>query len=300
MAATVLVVNPRAGRGRVGRELPRLVATLTDAGAEPTVLMTEHPGHAMELARDASRNGAETVVAVGGDGTVNEVVNGLIADDRPVGAAALGVVAAGSGADFARSFAYPPHTGTSLRGIVGDTVPLDVGWLTFETPAGTATRYFVNVAEAGMGAATVAAAGRLPRRLGKVRYLVAFWPTLVRFRPGAVSITAGEQRYVGHAHTAIIANARYFGGGMHISPHSDPADGSADLQVNIGPKRQAFTLVPRIYKGQHLPNPRIVQLSGRSGLIETEHPMPVEADGELLGTTPLRFEILPGLLRLRT
>ena len=300
MASTVLVVNPRAGRGRVGRELPRLVATLTEAGAEPTVLTTQHPGHAIDLAREAARGGAETVVAVGGDGTVNEVVNGLIAEDRPVGTAALGVVAAGSGADFARSFAYPPHTGTSLRGIIGDTVPLDVGKLSYATPAGTVTRYFVNIAETGMGAATVKAADRLPRRLGKVRYLVAFWPTLARFHPCAVSITAGEERYVGRAHTAIIANARYFGGGMHISPHSDPADGVADLQVNIGPKRQAFTLIPRIYKGQHLPNPRIVQLTGRSGMIETEHPMPVEADGELLGSTPLRFEILPGVLRLRT
>ena len=300
MAPTVLVVNPRAGRGRVGRELPRLVATLTEAGADPTVLVTGHPGHAIDLARQASRGGAETVVAVGGDGTVNEVVNGLIEDGKPVGTAALGVVAAGSGADFARSFAYPPHTGTSLRGIVGDTIPLDVGRLTFATEKGESVRYFVNVAEAGMGAATVRAAGRLPRFLGKVRYLVAFWPTLARFHPGEVTVTVNGERFQGRAHTAIIANGRFFGGGMGISPHSNPDDGIADLQINIGPKRQAFTLIPKIYKGTHLPSGLIVQLSGREGLIETEHPMPVEADGEMLGTTPLRFEILPGILRLRT
>ena len=130
-------------------------------------------------------------------------------------------------------------------------------------------RYFVNVAEAGMGAATVRAAGRLPRFLGKVRYLVAFWPTLARFHPGEVTVTVNGERFQGRAHTAIIANGRFFGGGMGISPHSNPDDGIADLQINIGPKRQAFTLIPKIYKGTHLPSGLIVQLSGREGLIET-------------------------------
>lgn len=283
----------------MGRELPRLVATLTAAGAGPVVLTTEGPGHAVALAREAARDGADTVVAVGGDGTVNEVVNGLIVDDRPVGTAALGVVPAGSGADFARSFALPPHTGENTRGIIGDTVPIDVGRLTVTTPSGPIVRYFVNVAETGMGAATVAAAERLPRRLGKSRYLVAFWPTLARFRPGEVTVTADEHRVAVRAHTAIVANGRYFGGGMHISPHSSPGDGMVEIQVNIGPKRQAFTLVPRIYRGRHLPNPRILQLAGRVGSIETAHPMLVEADGELLGTTPLQFQVLPGVLRLR-
>src|SRR3989304_454698 len=293
MAPTVLVVNPRAGRGRVGRELPRLVATLTEAGADPTVLVTGHPGHAVDLARQASRGGAETVVAVGGDGTGNEGVNGLledgqprggaasglIEDGNPVGRAALGVVAAGSGADFARSFAYPPHTGTSLRGIVGDTIPLDVGRLTFATEKGESVRYFVNVAEAGMGAATGRAAGPRPRVLGKVRYLVAFWPTLARFHPGEVTVTVNGERFQGRAHTAIIANGRFFGGGMGISPHSNPDDGIAALQINIGPKRQAFTLIPKIYKGTHLPSGLIVQLSGGEGMIETEKPTPPGAGG---------------------
>ncbi|HEX5631523.1 MAG TPA: acylglycerol kinase family protein, partial [Acidimicrobiia bacterium] len=158
MPATVLVVNPRAGRGRVGRELPRLVQVLTAAGTEPIVLATEYSGHATTLARRVAAEGAETVVAVGGDGTVNEVVNGLIEDDRPVGQAVLGVVAAGSGADFARSFRLPGHADGGVRGIVGSSAPIDVVRLGFETEAGPATRYFVNVAEAGMGAATVAAA----------------------------------------------------------------------------------------------------------------------------------------------
>ena len=293
------MVNPRAGRGRVGRELPRLLEALAAAGAQTEVLTTEHPGHAVELARRATIGGADTVVAVGGDGTVNEVVNGLIADDRPAGSAALGVVAAGSGADFARTFSLPKHAGEGLRGIIGETTPLDVGRLRFHTPEGPAVRYFVNLAEAGMGAATVEAADRLPRRLGRARYLVAFWPTLVRFRPVEVTVLVDGHDYRGVAHNALVANARYFGGGMRISPASDPGDGTAELQVNVGPKRQAFTLIPKIFRGRHLPDDRIVQLSGRKGMITTAAPFPVEADGELLGTTPLEFEILSGLLRMR-
>lgn len=299
MDRVALIVNPRAGKGRVGRELPRLLDTIAAAGARAEVLTTHHAGHATTLARNAAEEGAATVVAVGGDGTVNEVVNGLIVGDRPVGDAALGVVAAGSGADFARSFGFPAHTGTDLRGIVGATTPLDVGRIDCQGPDGPVVRYFVNVAEAGMAAATVDIAERLPRRLGKSRYFVAFWPTLARYRPCQVTVTAGDTTFTGRSHNALIANARYFGGGMHISPRSLPDDGIADLQVNVGPKRQAFLLVPKFYKGTHLPDDRIVEMHGRSGSIDAERPIPVEADGELVGATPLTFRILPGVLRLR-
>jgi diacylglycerol kinase (ATP) len=296
-----LIVNPRAGRGRVGKELPKLIEALSEAGTESAVYETEGPGHASELARRAAERGAGVVVAVGGDGTVNEVVNGLVADDHPVGTADLGVVAAGSGADFARSFDLPPHTGAGLRGILGDSSPLDVGKLTFVGPDGeTATRYFVNVAEAGMAAATVRLAERFPRWLGRSRYLIAFWPTLARFKPREVTVETDDGSYTGRAHNALLANGRWFGGGMHISPHSDPDDGVADLQINVGPKRQSFTLIPRIFKGKHLPDDRIVQLSGKAGRIDAETPFLVEADGEVLGTTPLGFEMLPGILRVRS
>jgi diacylglycerol kinase family enzyme len=161
------------------------------------------------------------------------------------------------------------------------------------------TRYFVNLAEAGMGAATVAAADRLPRRLGKSRYLVAFWPALFRFRPTEVTIEVDGVAHTARAHNALVANGRFVGGGMNISPKSNPSDGIAEIQMNVGPKRQAFTLIPKIYKGRHLPDDRIVEMAGRKGSIEAEDPMPVEADGELLGVTPMRFEMLRGVLRLR-
>ncbi len=292
-----LVVNPLAGRNRAGRELPTLTNALDEAGVEYEVRTTEHTRHATELARAAATAGSKTVVAVGGDGTVNEVVNGLMElehKDRP----ALGVVAAGSGADFARSFDLPQHTNDGLRGVIGDTRPVDVGRIESLSGDGPAVRHFVNIANVGLAASTVERAERLPRRLGKARYIVAFWPALARYRPSRVVLTVDGTTHAERAHNVLVANGRFAGGGMHFSPHSNPSDGVFDIQMNVGPKRQSFTLIPRIYRGRHLPNDRIIQMSGATITIEPETAAPVEADGELIGTSPVRITVLPAALNL--
>ncbi|OFW67454.1 MAG: hypothetical protein A2Z12_03355 [Actinobacteria bacterium RBG_16_68_21] len=294
-----LVVNPRAGKGRVGRELPRLANIIEGRGSHPEILLTEHGGHAVELARDAARRGADTIVAVGGDGTVNEVVNGMISDDRPVGTSRFAVIAAGSGCDFARSFDLPKDVDDHLGAFDGPLRPLDVGRIDCAArDGGTTIRYFVNIAEAGMAAATVARASQYPRWMGRSRYVVAFWPSLARFKPVKLNVSTTNGSFTGVAHNALVANARYFGGGMHISPHSNPSDGLFDAQVSIGPKRQAFTMIPRFFRGTHLPDPRIIQLTATAFRIEAERPIPVEADGEVVGETPATFTVLPGVLQL--
>ena len=284
----------------MARELPRLLEVLTSAGIGAEVLATTHRGHAIELARRAALDGFDTVVAVGGDGTVNEVVNGLLRDDRPVSNTALGVVAAGSGADFARTFDLPPHVDHALAGIAGRSRRLDIGRIDCMTADGTPlTRYFANAAEAGMAAATVERAERLPRWLGRSRYLVAFWPSLVAFDPVTMTVTTPNDTRQVDAHNILVANGRFIGGGMHISPHSNPSDGSFDVQVNIGPKRLAFTLIPQIYRGTDLPDQRILEMSGSTVSVEADTPIPIEADGEMVGVTPATFTVLPGILELR-
>ncbi|MFQ5516384.1 MAG: diacylglycerol/lipid kinase family protein [Acidimicrobiia bacterium] len=294
MRHVVLVVNPSAGRGKVAMELDRLLASM--ARLSPRLWETRQPGDASALARKAAEGGADVVVAVGGDGTVNEVVNGLIDGDRPVGSAALAVVAAGSGCDFARSFDLPGHVPDSI-GLDQSLGLLDVGKIECDGPAGRTVRYFVNVAEAGLGAATVANALRFPRRLGRSRYIIAFWPTLARFHPQDLTVTVDGRAHRETAHNVVVANARFFGGGMHISPRSHTDDGKLEVQVSIGPKRQAFTLIPRIYRGTHLPDDRILEMSGSVVRIEGAT-MPVEADGEMVGATPATISVLPGLLEL--
>jgi YegS/Rv2252/BmrU family lipid kinase len=293
-----LVVNPHAGRGRAGKELGALTSLLAERGIEHVVHPTGHGGHATELAVQAARAGAGTVVAVGGDGTVNEVVNGLMALDE-INRPALGVVVAGSGADFARTFELPQHIGDGLAGVVGEARPIDVGRIEVETTDGTITRHFANIANVGLAAATVERAERLPRWLGKARYIIAFWPVLVRYRPEEMALIVDGEAHGLTAHNLLVANARFAGGGMHFSPHSKPDDGVFDVQMNVGPKRQAFTLVPRIFRGSHLPDDRIYQASGRRITLEALTPQQVEADGELIGVSDrVTFTVVPEALRL--
>ncbi len=300
----VVIANPRSGRGKVGAHLVEIERILTGAGLAYRVVRTTHPGHATEAARDALGRGERYLVAAGGDGTVHEVLNGMIADDQPVaGDAVLGVVAAGSGCDFVRSFGLPGDAVQAARHLAGDQArPIDVGKVTFSsgTAPGTAvTRYFANIAEAGLGGAVVARAAGLPAFLGGAKYFCGFWLTLPRFAPRAVRLDADGRELAWRAFNVVVANCRFYGGGMQISPKSEPADGALEVLVMAGPKSDSFTTLPKVYRGTHLPHRHIAELRASRVRVEADPPLPIEADGEILGTTPATFEIIPGAIRLK-
>ena len=161
------------------------------------------------------------------------------------------------------------------------------------------TRYFVNIAEAGLGGAVVARAAGLSRFLGATRYASGFWLTLPGFRPAAVRLDVDGQAFAWRAFNVVVANCRFYGGGMQISPKSDPGDCLLDVLVMTGPKSDAFTTLPKVYSGTHLPHRNIAELHARRVHVEADWPFPVEADGEMLGTTPASFGIIPGVIRLK-
>ena len=161
------------------------------------------------------------------------------------------------------------------------------------------TRYFVNIAEAGLGGAVVARAARLGRFLGVARYASGFWLTLPGFRPATVRLDADGQVFAWRAFNVVVANCRFYGGGMQISPKSDPGDCLLDVLVMTGPKSDAFTTLPKVYRGTHLPHRDIAELRAGRVLLDADRPFPVEADGEMLGTTPASFGIIPGVIRLK-
>ena len=297
----VVIANPRAGRGQVGKHLPQVEAVLTEAQISYRIVRTTHPGHATEAAREALARGERYLVAAGGDGTVHEVVNGMITDGQPAAAdAVLGVIAAGSGCDFVRSFGLPGDAVAAARRLAGDQVrPVDVGRVTFTAGPAQVTRYFPNIAEAGLGGAVVARAARLPAVLGRARYLAGFWLTLPGFSPATVRLDADGQAYQWRAHNVVVANCRFYGGGMQISPKSEPDDGALDVLVMAGPKSDAFTTLPKVYRGTHLPHRNIAELRASRVRLDADPPFGIEADGELLGTTPATFEIIPAPLRLK-
>ncbi|MGH9167949.1 MAG: diacylglycerol/lipid kinase family protein, partial [Acidimicrobiia bacterium] len=160
-------------------------------------------------------------------------------------------------------------------------------------------RHFLNVAQAGIGAATVATAERLPRRLGARRYLLSFWMTLPGFRRTEIELQAGARAYRGAATNVVLANAQYFGGGMNIAPRANLVDGRLDIQIFTGPKREAVTLIPRIRRGLHLTHPSVRRLSAEEFTLRSDRPWPVEADGEPVGETPLSGRVLAGAIRLK-
>lgn len=297
----VVIANPRSGRGRVGQELSEIERQLQGHKLRYRIQQTEYAGHATQLARQALDDGVRFVVAAGGDGTVHEVVNGMIADDRPVTeGAVLGVVAAGSGCDFVKTFGLPGDAVRAIKHLEGDRVyPIDVVRADLQTDEGSVTRYIPNIAECGLGAAVVQRAERLPRRLGRSRYFWGFWLSLRSYKPCRVEVRVDRKEFTGRANNVVVANGQFYGGGMKISPRSYPGDGLLDIQISTGPKSEAFTLIPKIYRGEHLPHPHIKELRGRVVRVDAERPLPVEGDGEVLGTTPATFTVLPEVLTLK-
>lgn len=299
-----VIVNPHAGKRHVGEEIPELERTLRARELPYRLLRTEGRGDATRFAREALEGGGRFVVAVGGDGTVHEVVNGMFDDQGSpiVHDAVLGVVAAGSGCDFIRTFGLPGDASRACLHLTGDNAyPLDVGRLLYTTVGGGSdSRLFVNVAEAGLGAAVAARAERMSPRLGQSKYFFGFWLEMPRFKLADVRVQADRKTYEGPAYLVVVGNAQYYGGGMKISPRSYPGDGVLDVLVFKGPKSDSFTLLPKIYRGEHLPHDHVEEFRVKRELvIEADRPLPIEADGEVLGYTPVTFDVLAQPIRMK-
>jgi diacylglycerol kinase (ATP) len=296
-----LICNTSSGRGRVAKCLPEIQAHLEKRELEYELRYTESAGDATRIAREALDSGRRFLVAVGGDGTVHEVVNGMIEDDKPVNAEAVfGVVAAGTGSDFIKTFGIPSLPGHAVAHLDGDeSFPIDIGKITYDENGQEKVRYFANIAEVGLGSEVVARAGRLPRWLGPTLYLVAFWLSMRKHRPARVAIDLVDRTYEGRMNNLIVANGQFFGGGMKIAPKAAPTDGLLDVQIHSAPKKEAIALLPKIYKGEHLPHPNIHEAKRVRISIDGPVPLPIEADGEPLGHTPATFEVLRDAISLK-
>ncbi len=287
-----IIGNPKAGRGRTDWD------ALVDRLGGAALWLTERPGHGTEFVTEARRAGVDLVVAAGGDGTVHEVVNGLVSDHR---SATLGIVPLGSGCDYAKTFDIPHDVTTACARILSPSPPrlVDVGELTCMRGDEQVVRYFANIAEVGIGPEVVARATRLPRWLGPAMYLGAFCLTLPRYERREAEIDMGAERYVGPLTNLVVAIGRVFGGGMRVAPNADPADGRFDVQVQFGSKLDYVRGIAKVYRGTHLPHPRIREERVETVVIACKPPGLIEADGEVIGTTPATFRVLPGALRLK-
>ena len=270
-----------------------------EQGLEGDTFLSDEPGHLTELARDAAAGGSRLLVAVGGDGTVNEVVNGIAGVDG----VELAIVHRGTGGDFVRTFGIP-H---SLAGALdvareGATRQIDLGRATFHTWAGPqGEAWFANAASAGMSGAVAKRVNETGKALGgKATYAWSTLAVFARWRNAQITVTVDDETRTGAMYDVIVANGRFLGGGMKITPDAEPDDSLFDVLLigDISKKDLVLTL-PKIYRGTHLPHPKAELLRGAKVTIETPIPLPVQLDGEQPGTTPATFEVVPNALRLR-
>jgi diacylglycerol kinase (ATP) len=297
VSRALVVVNPAAGGGRSRSAWPRLRDALARAGLDFDWVATGASGDGVRLAREGVRAGHQLVVAVGGDGTVNEVVNGVTdADGLPL--ATTGAVLTGRGRDACRNFGVPTRWQDAAAALVsGRDAAFDLGLAAW---ADGRRRYFLGAAGAGFDAAVAARAASVAAR-GTLPYLFAVLATVHASRPMAATIGVdGAPTWQTPLTAAIVANARYFGGGMKIAPQADPADGVLDLVVlgALG-RLEMLRWLPTIYSGRHLANPRITTRRASVIVVEAPVPLPTQVDGELGGTTPVTITVARRALRLR-
>ena len=296
MADQLVIVNPIAGRGAGERVIPRIVRLLREHGLSFDLVRTERPWHAAELARQAVVSGYRTVVAVGGDGTSNEVLNGLMAArEAGEGEAAMGVLCVGTGNDFAYGMGIPLDLEEGCAALArGRTRRVDVGHA-------RGFRYFGNGIGIGFDAAVNVVASRLQRLRGFLVYLIAVLRTLLfYYRAPLTRIELDDQTLEQPALMISVMNGRRMGGGFLMTPFSRPDDGLFDLCIGKKMSQlEMLSFVPRFMKGTQVGDPRVIMTRSRRVRVKVEEgTQVVHADGETLALDlrELDLEVVPQAL----
>jgi len=298
-ARVVFLVNPASAGGSTGGRWPEIAHRASALGLAGDALISEEPGQLGPLARDAAHAGAELLVVVGGDGSVNEVINGIAG----IEGVEVAVIPRGTGWDFVRTYGIPRDLDDAVEiALSGDVREIDLGLVTYRTWAGIEERgYFANVGSAGISGAIAQRANDSSKALGgKISYYWATLAVFARWQMGELRVSIDDETRAGRMIDVLVANGRYLGGGMMMLPEAEPDDGLFDvLLIGDVTKRDLLVTLPKSYRGKHLPHPRLEVLRGRVVTVDADEPLPIELDGEQPGTTPARFEIVPRALRLR-
>jgi len=301
---TVFVVNPHAGNGMTGKEWPRISATARDLLGPFESCLTAGPGDATRMTRDNLLTGADRIICVGGDGTLNEVINGFFDEKGPLRRdAILGFLPNGTGCDFCRTMPIPAGVEASLLTVRENHIrTIDLGLIRHrDHRGGVSQRYFHNIASFGLGGEVVERVNRTSKACGP--FLTFIWGTLVSlfaYGKKRISLTVdGGSEWTGDVLNIAIANGRYHGGGMLVAPDAATDDGLFHVTV-IGAMvlPMVFWHLPKLYTGKIKTLRQVSMQTGKKVLASSEQRVLLDVDGEQPGTLPAELSIVPGALKM--
>ncbi len=292
----LIIVNPASANGSTGRHWQAFEPLLRNLLPPFEVWQTTHQGHGRELALKAVDQGFQTVVVHGGDGTINEVINGLLAGEKKE--TYLALLPKGTGADLVRTLGISHSLLKAARQILqGSPHPIDIGRVQFTDLEGLpAQRVFANVTDVGFGGDLVRYVNSHSKRMGgRLSFLRGLLVTLFRYRNKTIEVTLdGRERWTTRASSIVVANGQYFGGGMWVAPEARVNDGLLDIVV-VGDvsKWDVLTNTRRLYQGTLAEHPKVKTFKAGTVELASEQEVFIDLDGELVGRLPAKFQILP-------
>lgn len=301
---TKIIANPRSAGGRTGKNWAGIETLLKERLGNFDAEFTQGPRDATNIARRALHDGYELVACVGGDGSINETINGFFEDGKPVNpSATFGVLSAGTGCDFIKTLGIPRDLALCADIIAtGVASPLDIGRIVCEGHDGNPVEiYFINIADFGIGGESVRIVNNSHKILkGYAAFLWSIIKSGVTYKNKPVVLTIdGVEQPVQKIKNVIIANCQYFAGGMRIAKDADPTDGLFDLIIlgNIGFIGGALMLT-RLYSGDFIGRPKVQRLHIRSLQAASAEKVFLDVDGEQPGSLPATFDILPAAINV--
>ncbi|MHB8490111.1 MAG: diacylglycerol/lipid kinase family protein [Candidatus Dormibacteria bacterium] len=303
-AGAFLVMNPASAGGRTHRNWPAIAAALLSAGVAFDLHRTSATGDATRAVRSALAAGYRTVIVVGGDGTLNEVVNGFFDPvGVPIGSdAVLALLPSGTGGDFRRAAGIPADLGAAAHLIAsGLSRRIDAGRVEF---ADGQRRFFINIADCGMGGEVVARVNRSAHKSGGARgsamFLATSLSTLLKYQSRIANVDIDGLQVERDVRSVVVANGQYFGGGMRVAPAAELDDGRFDVVIIAETGRiRALTGIPSLYRGRHVLRSEVEVHRARVVRVAcVGAPMLFDVEGEQVGTTPATLTCVPGAISL--
>lgn len=299
----LVVVNPNAGKRRGLKDWSRIEVLLREYGVDMEVRFTEKQRHAIDIASTGISEGFRNIVAVGGDGTMNEVVNGVMRQDFvPTNKITLAMITVGTGNDWGKMFGVPNNYEGAIKLISEyNTCISDAGVVTYDSDQGNSKRYFINIAGLGFDAVVVRRtnAQKEKGRNGKAIYFYNLLKSLLFYKHTHTDVIIDGKMVSNQTFTISLGIGKYSGGGMRQTPNAIHDDGLFDITIiKRMRKGEIIRSLKKLYDGTILDHPKIEGHTGRNILINSQPPIHLEADGESLGYSPIEFNIIPGAVNV--